>query len=83
VGGFLVGRALASGRGLGWAGVWALSFLLATLYGVTDEVHQSFVPGRNPDWRDVVADGLGALLGAGVTIAVAHLRSRGRHGVLR
>lgn len=43
-----------------------LAVLLATVYGVTDELHQGFVPGRFPDWKDVVVDGVGALIGAGV-----------------
>ncbi len=33
------------------------------LYGISDEFHQSFVPGRQPSWYDVLADGLGGLLG--------------------
>ncbi|MGH2566776.1 MAG: VanZ family protein [Bacteroidota bacterium] len=32
------------------------------LYGISDEFHQSFVPGRQP-WYDVLADGVGGLLG--------------------
>ncbi|MGQ0600811.1 MAG: VanZ family protein [Anaerolineales bacterium] len=43
-----------------------LAVLLATVYGVTDELHQGFVPGRSPDWMDVFVDGAGALIGAGV-----------------
>ena len=34
--------------------------LLATTYGVTDEYHQSFVPGRTADPADVVKDFAGA-----------------------
>jgi hypothetical protein len=37
---------------------------LSTLYGITDEFHQSFVPGRSPDVHDVLADCVGALVGA-------------------
>lgn len=37
--------------------------LLATAYGVTDEYHQSFVPGRTADPADVVKDLVGAALG--------------------
>lgn len=33
------------------------------LYGLSDEFHQSFVPGRQPSWYDVLADGVGGLLG--------------------
>jgi VanZ family protein len=40
-----------------------LAVLGAALYGMTDEVHQMFVPGRSPDVRDWLADTLGAVLG--------------------
>lgn len=55
---------LASRRcGRAWTG-W--SVLGATLYGVVDELHQSYVPGRSADVLDLVADGGGAIL-VGVT----------------
>ncbi|HLO68844.1 MAG TPA: VanZ family protein [Holophaga sp.] len=38
-------------------------FLLVSLYGALDEVHQSFVPGRSPDVMDWAADTLGGGLG--------------------
>ena len=41
-----------------------LAAVLATLYGISDEWHQSFVPGRSPDVWDVVADASGALAAA-------------------
>lgn len=44
--------------------VWAV--VLAGLYGVTDEFHQSFVPGRGAGWTDVMVD----VLGAGMAVAV-------------
>lgn len=41
-----------------------LAWLLAVLYAMTDEYHQSFVMGRNPSiWDVVVFDNLGALFG--------------------
>jgi len=43
--------------------VW-FSVLIASLYGISDEFHQSFVPGRTPDVADWLADTLGALLAA-------------------
>lgn len=54
-------RALAGGRltGITWRRA-GLAVLFATLYGVTDEFHQSFVAGRSPDRFDVLADCLGA-----------------------
>lgn len=35
---------------------------LTTLYGISDEYHQSFVPQRQVEGYDVAADGFGALL---------------------
>ncbi|MCA9535117.1 MAG: VanZ family protein [Myxococcales bacterium] len=44
-----------------------LGVFLATAFGVTDELHQSFVPGRSAELLDIGADALGASLGALVT----------------
>jgi VanZ family protein len=47
--------------------VWTpagIGALLSSLYGVSDEFHQSFVPGRSSDGYDVIADVVGSLLGA-------------------
>ena len=40
----------------------AAAFLLVLGWGALDEVHQSFVPGRDVSGLDVAADGLGAAL---------------------
>ncbi len=40
----------------------AIAFALAALYALSDEVHQSFVPGRMPDVRDWLVDLAGAAL---------------------
>jgi VanZ family protein len=69
--GGLCARGLGRGSRLGWGAVLLLAALLSTLYGVSDELHQAFVPGRNSDWRDVVADALGSVIGAGVVVLVA------------
>ena len=62
LGGLLL-RALAGGRlsGITWRVVLA-AIGLATLYGVSDEVHQMFVPGRTSDRYDVLADAIGATI---------------------
>ena len=45
-----------------------LAWLLALLYALTDELHQSFVPGRHPSIRDVlIFDNLGAIISLWVT----------------
>ena len=38
------------------------TMIIAIAYAVSDEVHQLFVPGRNADVVDVVADAAGAAL---------------------
>ena len=40
-----------------------LSVVSASLYGISDEVHQSFVPFREAEVADVIADMLGAASG--------------------
>lgn len=56
-------------RSLVWRGsstrktLW-LAIALGTLYGITDEFHQHFVPGRMMDWTDAVADVGGITLGS-------------------
>ena len=54
-------RALAANR---WSGVTAITlaaaWVIAVVYGVTDEWHQSFVPNRHAELRDLVADAIGA-----------------------
>ena len=42
----------------------AISVLFASLYGVSDEFHQSFVAARQADAMDGVADFAGSVLGA-------------------
>ena len=75
--GILSYRALrhASGR---WAANYAvaLAIAVAVLYGITDEVHQAFVPEREADPWDLVADAAGAGLGAWVWHRFAQGRSR-------
>jgi VanZ family protein len=53
-----------------------IAFVVAALYGAVDETHQSYVPGRDSSWGDLVADAAGAVLGA--TLATAY--DRRRHG---
>jgi VanZ family protein len=43
--------------------IFILSVLLSSLYGISDEIHQSFVPYRNADIMDALADILGSIAG--------------------
>jgi VanZ family protein len=40
-----------------------LAFSIVLGFGLVDEIHQSFVPGRNPDWVDLLVDAVGGFLG--------------------
>lgn len=44
-----------------WRGK-VLAVLLSVLYGITDELHQVFVPDRTADWMDIRNDAIGAVL---------------------
>jgi VanZ family protein len=56
-------RSLAPPRVTTWKRVLLLT-ILVTFYGVTDEYHQLFVPGRHASLWDILADGLGGFLAA-------------------
>ena len=49
--------------------IWVLS--CALLYGLSDEIHQYFVPGRECSWMDLAADGAGGYLGARLWMVVS------------
>ena len=53
---------------------FAVSWASGTLYSVSDEIHQSFVPGRSCELRDVIIDSCG--IAAGVLIITAIYRKR-------
>lgn len=52
---------------------------LASLYAVTDEFHQSFVPGRLCDPADWLTDTLGATLGAVMVLALSKRGGAAEH----
>jgi hypothetical protein len=58
-----------------WMAV-VIAVAMASVYGVTDEFHQSFVPGRMPDPADWMMDTFGAFVGAAVTLGVLTWRER-------
>ena len=46
--------------------VASLALISCSLYAVTDEIHQLFVPGRSGELRDVMIDSIAALVGIGL-----------------
>ncbi|MBN1221058.1 MAG: VanZ family protein [Anaerolineae bacterium] len=53
-------RALSPQRQISWPVLFA-ALALTVLYGISDEYHQSFVPGRHPEIFDMLFDTSGAL----------------------
>jgi VanZ family protein len=52
---------------LGYAtGRWRLALIMTALYGLSDELHQSFVPNRSVDVTDWMADTIGAICALGL-----------------
>ena len=54
--------------------LWAI--VLASVYAVSDEFHQSFTPGRNPSAADVAIDTVGAAMGSLLWPRIKALRIR-------
>jgi VanZ family protein len=77
----LMVRALADGRADAvTAGRMLLAITAAAFYGVSDELHQRFVPGRSPEIADVLADAGGAAAGAVAAAIAAGCLRRSRRG---
>lgn len=61
-------------RQQGW---WAV--LVSAFFGLSDEFHQSFVPGRTPEPKDLIVDTAAALAAVLVIKIVVYLRpTKGR-----
>jgi VanZ family protein len=60
---------------------WGRFFLIAGIaaaYGIIDEVHQSFIPGRDCSLWDWLADALGSVAGAALIRAFSRSRFAGQ-----
>jgi VanZ family protein len=80
--GFLIARAVdrLGTRGPRFAAAMAIA--IGACYGATDELHQWFVPGRNSDGWDLLADTVGSALGGLVYLRLARARERRRRANL-
>ena len=72
---FLMGGMKTTSNGYRTRQVW-LVVVLVVLYGLLDEFHQYFVPGRTMDIYDALADAAGALLGAWGMFYLARVLTR-------
>lgn len=66
--------------------VWrraAVGLLIAVAWGVLDEIHQAFVPGRTPDALDLVADFVGATVGVALRVVAGQITLDVRRRTMR
>jgi VanZ family protein len=67
----ILGATLAWGRHLsGRRPGWLVLAIGGLLWALSDEWHQSFVPGRTPSLSDLAADAVGLLIGAALAAAL-------------
>lgn len=55
-----------------------LAAVFSITYGVSDELHQFFVPYRGAKMTDVLIDGAGILLAGASVLLVSYMRKRGK-----
>jgi VanZ family protein len=53
-----------------------IAITIAGTYGILDEIHQRYVPGRMPDALDVMADLVGAALGVWLMHVIVRRRQQ-------
>ena len=53
-----------------------ISTIIGILYAISDEIHQSFTPGRGPKITDVFIDSLGVLFGITVILLILEIINR-------
>lgn len=76
--GFFLARAVAGSLTVSMHAAVIAGGMAAGLYGVSDEFHQSFTPGRMVEVADGVADTVGGFAGAGVFAAISRRREAAR-----
>ena len=61
------------------AKIWIFAVVSSVLYGISDELHQSFVPGRYSELMDLSYDAMGAILGASSALLATKVINRLRN----
>lgn len=68
--GFLIALLLGEYKVIGIKQL-SYSVICSVLYSFTDEIHQSFVPGRSAQISDIITDFFGALSGAAFAVMIS------------
>ena len=73
----LLGHKQWQDKQFSFAGLLLLSFFIGAMYAMADELHQSFVPGRNASVLDIGIDVIGLFFGTvwGLRVATDKLRT--------
>ena len=61
------------------AKIWFFAVVLSVLYGISDELHQFFVPGRYSELMDLSYDAMGAIFGASFALLATNVINRLRN----
>jgi VanZ family protein len=69
--GFLAARAISASFNVKTGLIWTLTTTFCLVYGISDEIHQYFVPGRTAEIADAAADMIGGFAGAVLYTRVA------------
>lgn len=54
--------------------LFILSLIIILIYALSDEYHQSFIPGRSAQFIDIIVDFSGGLLASGIIFAVCNFK---------
>ena len=54
----------------------AITSITGIIYAISDEIHQSFIPGRSPQVTDVLIDTMGVILGILLVILVIKIKEK-------
>lgn len=57
--------------------VYLIPWLIGTVYAITDEIHQYFVPGRSCEVRDMIIDACGVATGIAIMWYISIRQQRG------
>jgi len=63
-----------------WVFIWALAVALCCIYAATDEFHQTFIPGRSGEVRDILIDTCGGGTGAALMLVIYAIFRKIRKG---
>ena len=50
-----------------------ISLIIGIIYAISDEIHQSFIPGRGPQLTDVILDSMGVLTGIFISMLLLEM----------